>query len=119
MEKKLPDQSVLNSPWVGLGAGLAVGAGAMIVFLAKWGSKIFGTPVAAEKVDDCPYAKDHPALQKFMGESTRDRSDMRDFLEDINGKVERAGLTISKIEGKLDLLLQGARVRWNGDMPKR
>jgi hypothetical protein len=114
----MADQSFLNSPWVGLGAGLSIGAGAMIVFLAKWGAKLFGgIPInKVNQVDDCPFTKDHPTIQQFMGESLQDRHDMRGFLEDINAKVGTVGSDVSEMKGQLNLLLRGARVRWNGAM---
>ncbi len=84
----------------------------MIVLLAKWGKKIF----AINETTNCPYAADHPELQKFMGESLQDRREMRNFLEDINQKVQVDSKVTARMEGKLDLLLQGARVRWNAGL---
>lgn len=102
-----------------LGVGLAVGGGIMILAIAKWGRKFF----AGEKGDRgdvgpsaCPFAQDHPKLQEFMGESLRDRREMRSFLEDINGKVGYVSGNVFEMKGKLDLLLQGARVRWNSGL---
>ena len=94
-------------------AGGAVGVGIMILLLAKWGKKILGgdVPVAA-----CPYAPDHPKFQEFMGASEQDRKDMKGFLTEINGKVEKIAIRQGETVGKLDLLLQGARVRWNAGL---
>lgn len=95
----------------------------MIVFLAKWGAKLFGNDLPVTKgtsrVDECPFTRDHPTIQQFMGESLQDRKDMREYLDDINHKVIAVGINVSEMKGKLDLLLQGARVRWNsGIIPK-
>ena len=100
------------NPYILLGVGLSVGVGIMIIGLAKWGRKIFTGEQPIEPAG-CPYASEHPKLQEFMGASLQDRKDMRGFLEDINGKVGKVDVSIAKMEGKLDLLLQGARVRWN------
>ena len=91
-------------------AGGAVGVGIMILLLAKWGKKILGgdVPVAA-----CPYAPDHPKFQEFMGASEQDRKDMKGFLTDINNKVTAGNIEVAKMGTKLDLLLTGARLRWN------
>jgi hypothetical protein len=97
-------------------AGGAVGVGVMIITLARWGKKLLGIDRAGSI---CPYVSDHPKLQEFMGQSHQDRKDLRDFLEDINDKVVKDGQITARMEGKLDVLLQGARVRWNGAMPTK
>lgn len=97
-------------------AGGTVGIGIMVVFLVKWGCKIFGGSKSVSNSVDCPYAGDHPKLQEFMGASMQDRKDMREFLSDINGKVNGVSMNIGNIEGKLDMLLKGARVRWNAGL---
>ena len=91
--------------------GGTVGVGVMILLLAKWGKKFFGGEAGPNS--PCPYASDHPKFQEFMGESAQDRKDMKGFLEAINGKVEKVSIRQGEVVGKLDLLLQGARVRWN------
>lgn len=107
------DWSVLHYIAAG-SAGLAIGVGVMITLLAKYGRKLLGIEGEAVVVkEECPYAKDHPELQKFMGESKADRADLRDFLEDIDEKIDTTGRNVAEMKGKLDLLLQGARVRWN------
>ena len=125
-----PTITNICTSWVFQGAaGGAVGVGIMILLLAKWGKKIFGgdallvgpqgaqgIPGVPGTLSPCPFAGDHPTLQAFMGESLADRQDMRKFLEDINGKVNTMNSGVSKMEGKLDLLLQGARVRWNSNL---
>jgi hypothetical protein len=85
----------------------------MVLGLAKWGKKFIREETAMES---CPFSSDHPKLQEFMGESLRDRKNLRNFLEDINGKVNGVSLNIGEMKGKLDLLLQGARVRWNAGL---
>ena len=105
--------------WVFQGAaGGAVGVGIMILLLAKWGKKIFGVDSGTPTTEyqPCPFAGDHPTLQKFMGESLKDREDMRGFLEDINSDVKQVSKNVGEMKGKLDLLLQGARVRWNSGL---
>lgn len=105
--------------------GGTVGVGVIILLLAKWGEKFFGIKKSEPgQTAPCPYAMDHPRFQEFMGESTQDRKDMKGFLEAINGKVEKVSIEQGQVVGKLDLLLQGARVRWNSglipeDPPKR
>ena len=97
-------------------AGGAVGVGMMIVILSKWGNKLFGGKKEFSEAPTCPYANDHPKLQEFMGASLQDRADMRAFLQDINGKVQGVSADTQAMRGKLDLLLQGARVRWNSGL---
>lgn len=113
------DEMTLLKMIAALGIGLSVGGGIMILALSKWGRRILqgergepGMPGATT----CPFAGDHPKLQEFMGESLQDRKNMRGFLEDINHKVNGVGADIGSIKGKLDLLLQGARVRWNSGL---
>ena len=110
-----------------LGVGLAVGGGLMILGIAKWGRKVFlgdkgeqgeqGDKGPTGNRVSCPFAGDHPKLQEFMGESLQDRKDMRGFLEDINRRVGKVDNGVYEMKGKLDLLLKGARVRWNGALP--
>lgn len=52
-------------------------------------------------------------IKAFIAASAQDREEMRNFREDIYVKVNGLATVTSKMEGKLDLLLQGARVRWN------
>jgi hypothetical protein len=104
---------LLAHPIVLAAIGLAIGGGIMILAIARWGRKLFGLEETAKI---CPFAQDHPTFQKFMGESIADRKNMRDFLEDINGKVNVVGSDTREMKGKLDLLLQGARVRWNNGL---
>lgn len=106
-------ESVYSHPIFLAALGLAVGAGVMILTIAKWGRKIFGLE---EPPRSCPFAQDHPKFQQFMGESLEDRRNMRNFLEDINKKVNGVGSDTREMKGKLDLLLQGARVRWNNGL---
>ena len=98
--------------------GGSVGVGIMILLLAKWGDKLFGKKNGGEPPTmlPCPYAADHPRISEFMGDSNRDRQDMKEFLRAINDKVEKVGIEQGKVVGKLDLLLQGARVRWNAGL---
>ena len=106
-------ESVYSHPIFLAALGLAVGAGVMILTIAKWGRKLFGLE---EPTRICPFAQDHPRFQQFMGESLKDRANMREFLEDINGKVNGISSNTMEMKGKLDLLLQGARVRWNSGL---
>jgi hypothetical protein len=112
-----------------LGVGLAVGGGLMILSIAKWGRRL----IVGDKGEQgdrgdrgfqgspgntaCPFAGDHPKLQEFMGETLQDRKNMRGFLDDINRKVGSVDGNVSEMKGQLDLLLRGARVRWNGALP--
>ena len=100
--------------------GGTVGVGMMILLLAKWGTRFFGGKVHTESIGliapTCPYASDHPKLQEFMGASLQDRADMRSFLQDINNKVQGVSADTQAMRGKLDLLLLGARVRWNSGL---
>jgi hypothetical protein len=105
----------LLNPFVALGIGLAVGGGIVIIVLARWGRKVLGIG-DSDSTKVCPYAADHPKIQEFMGESTRDRVDLREFLGDMNGKMSGIGSSVSRMEGMLDILLRGARVRWNSGL---
>lgn len=96
-------------------AGGVVGVGFLTLFLAKWGRKFF----AGEKGDPgpqgprgypaCPYKDDHPMVKKFMESSERERGEMWEKLAEISK-------TVAKMDGKLEMLLAGARVRWNSGL---
>lgn len=103
----------IGSPFLLLGVGLAIGVGLMILVLAKWGHKIFFTERNHSLEEEtplhsipCKYAKDQSMIKKYMEDQDRERKDMWQFLGNINN-------TQLEMKGKLDLLLQGARVRWN------
>jgi hypothetical protein len=103
-----------------LGAGLTVGVGIIIMGLAKWGKKFFAGDkgdkgdTGAQGTPSCPYASDHPLMLKFMGESTQDRHDMREFIKAVDGKVEGTSKIVNRVDAKMDLILKSARIKWNG-----
>jgi hypothetical protein len=111
-------------------AGGVVGIGFMITYLATWGRKLFsgekGDPgdqgsrgdrgdTGAAGKPACPFEADHPAMLKFMGESTQDRRDMREFIKSVDVKVEMIGETVIRSDEKLKLILKKAKIVWNGD----
>lgn len=106
----------LTASWIFQGmAGGAVGVGMMIIFLAKWGKKLFGGEQGetgergARGLSSCPYQSDHPRVNEFITSSEEDRHNVWVKLGDISNSVAR-------MDGKLELLLRGARVRWNNGL---
>lgn len=55
----------------------------------------------------------HESIDKFMEESRIDRDHIKDNQEDMKDKLDRVMETVNKNTVTLELLLRGARLRWN------